>query len=63
MVDEKIIFSPKLRFPVSMTSDGVYIVKVGWNLLQGEVWQPMDGRQIEGNSRKIKGERKEELKQ
>jgi len=47
MVDEKIIFSPKLRFPVSMTSDGVYIVKVGWNLLQGEVWQPMDGRQIE----------------
>jgi len=49
----KVIFSPRLRFPVSMTRDGDYIVKVGWNLLQGEVWQLMDGRQIEKHIRDI----------
>jgi len=49
----KVIFSPKLRFPVSMTRDRGYIVKVGWNLQQGEVWLPMDGRQIEKHIRDI----------
>jgi len=43
----------KLRFPVSMTRDRGYIVKVGWNLQQGEVWLPMDGRQIEKHIRDI----------
>jgi hypothetical protein len=57
----RVIFSPKLRFPVSMTSDGEYIVKVGWNLQQGEVWLPMDGRQIEKHIRDIL--KREEQKQ
>jgi len=32
-----IIYSPKIGFPVSFTTDGVYIVKVEHNRLQGEV--------------------------
>jgi len=48
-----IIYSPKIGFPVSFTTDGVYIVKVEHNRLQGEVWHPVDGRQIEKHIRDI----------
>jgi len=41
------IYSESIGFPVSMASEGFYMAKVEQNRMQGEVWHPIDGRQIE----------------